>query len=161
LGWTAEELQQAFEAGHRCSKPESIVLGKATGVVRVSLGMHNSESDVRLFILFIARTFLMGHESIAYGMPNNPLSIFVSYRTGSGSQLTYRKCVRWYSQKLVRKTGELLIPCMGIANRRVRLLECLHCHTAIQRSISIRSRGDDTQLSFVRVVRMARNTHRA
>ncbi|KAI4745541.1 PLP-dependent transferase [Aureobasidium sp. EXF-12298] len=62
LGWTAEELQQAFEAGHRCSKPESIVLGKATGVVRVSLGMHNSESDVRLFILFIARTFLMGHE---------------------------------------------------------------------------------------------------
>ena len=62
LGWTAEELQQAFEAGHRCSKPESIVLGKATGVVRVSLGMHNGESDVRLFVLFIARTFLMRHE---------------------------------------------------------------------------------------------------
>jgi molybdenum cofactor sulfurtransferase len=62
LGWTTEELRQAFEAGHRCSKPESIVLGKATGVVRVSLGMHNTESDVRLFILFVARTFLMGHE---------------------------------------------------------------------------------------------------
>jgi molybdenum cofactor sulfurtransferase len=62
LGWTTEELRQAFEAGHRCSKPESIVFGKATGVVRVSLGMHNTESDVRLFIQFIARTFLLGHE---------------------------------------------------------------------------------------------------
>ena len=63
LGWTTEELRQAFEAGHRCSKPESIVLGKATGVVRVSLGMHNSESDVRLFILFIASNFLVGNKA--------------------------------------------------------------------------------------------------
>ncbi|KAI5245605.1 PLP-dependent transferase [Aureobasidium subglaciale] len=62
LGWMTGELRQAFEAGHRCSKPESIILGKATGVVRVSLGMHNTDADVRLFIRFIARTFLTGHE---------------------------------------------------------------------------------------------------
>jgi molybdenum cofactor sulfurtransferase len=62
LGWTTGELRQAFEAGHRCSKSESIVLGKATGVVRVSLGMHNTDADVTLFIRFIARTFLTGHE---------------------------------------------------------------------------------------------------
>jgi molybdenum cofactor sulfurtransferase len=62
LGWTTGELRQAFEARHRCSNPESIVLGKATGVVQVSLGMHNTDADVRLFVRFIVRTFLTGHE---------------------------------------------------------------------------------------------------
>ena len=53
LDWSPMEMRAAFAAGHRCSNPKQIVLGKATGVVRVSLGAMNISSDIQKFIQFL------------------------------------------------------------------------------------------------------------
>ena len=58
LEWSAPEMRSAYAAGHRCSNPTQVVLGKPTGVVRVSLGAMSTSSDVQTFLDFIAECYV-------------------------------------------------------------------------------------------------------
>lgn len=58
LSWTPTEMREAFSSGHRCSKPTEIYHGKATGVVRVSLGGMSTASDIRALISFLGKTYM-------------------------------------------------------------------------------------------------------
>ena len=53
LEWSSPEMRAAYAAGHRCSNPTQVMMGKATGVVRVSLGAMSSASDVRTLLRFL------------------------------------------------------------------------------------------------------------
>lgn len=53
LDWTPAEMKAAYAAGHRCTHPIQVVLGKATGVVRVSLGAMSTAADVNILLRFI------------------------------------------------------------------------------------------------------------
>lgn len=57
LGWTPTDMRAAFAAGHRCSNPTQIVEGKATGVVRASLGAMSTASDVQGLLAFLRTTY--------------------------------------------------------------------------------------------------------
>ncbi|KAI5249279.1 PLP-dependent transferase [Aureobasidium subglaciale] len=58
LNWTPQEMRAAFASGHRCSNPTQIVGGKATGVVRVSLGGMSTASDIRALISFLRASYV-------------------------------------------------------------------------------------------------------
>jgi molybdenum cofactor sulfurtransferase len=58
LEWTPAEMKAAFASGHRCSNPTEIVGGKATGVVRVSLGGMSTSSDIRALISFLRASYV-------------------------------------------------------------------------------------------------------
>lgn len=58
LDWSPEEMRAAFTSGHRCSNPTEIVGGKATGVVRVSLGGMSTASDIRALIAFLRASYV-------------------------------------------------------------------------------------------------------
>jgi molybdenum cofactor sulfurtransferase len=58
LEWTPTDMKAAFAAGHRCSKPTELVDGRATGVVRASLGAMSTASDVRALISFLRATYV-------------------------------------------------------------------------------------------------------
>lgn len=57
LGFDASEMRAAFAAGHRCSRPLIVVQGRATGVVRVSLGAMSTLSDVNTFLAFLGNNY--------------------------------------------------------------------------------------------------------
>jgi molybdenum cofactor sulfurtransferase len=57
LNWSPAEMKAAFSAGHRCTHPIQIMLGKPTGVVRVSLGAMSTASDVRTLIRFLDEVY--------------------------------------------------------------------------------------------------------
>lgn len=59
LGWDSEALRQAHDAGHSCSKPFQFVLGRPTGVVRVSLGAASVVSDIHAFVRFVEQTYMV------------------------------------------------------------------------------------------------------
>jgi molybdenum cofactor sulfurtransferase len=65
LGWDSKDLRQAYDAGHRCSNSLQFVLGRPTGVVRISLGAASTMSDIDAFVLFVQQTYLRSkdHES--------------------------------------------------------------------------------------------------
>lgn len=58
LRWSPAEMKAAFAAGHRCSNPTQVVNGKATGVVRASLGAMSTAADVVGFLHFLANTYV-------------------------------------------------------------------------------------------------------
>jgi len=58
LDWKPWEMRAAYAAGHRCSKPTQTLQGKATGVVRVSLGAMSTLSDVRAFLEFLKEEYV-------------------------------------------------------------------------------------------------------
>jgi molybdenum cofactor sulfurtransferase len=58
LQWSPPEMRAAYAAGHRCTNPTQIMMGKATGVVRVSLGAMSSASDVRALLRFLEDVYL-------------------------------------------------------------------------------------------------------
>ncbi|KAK4549574.1 hypothetical protein LTR36_006571 [Oleoguttula mirabilis] len=58
LNWSPAEMKAAFAAGHRCSNPTQIMLGKPTGVVRVSLGAMSTSADVQTLIRFLNDTYV-------------------------------------------------------------------------------------------------------
>lgn len=59
LGWDSEALRQAHDAGHSCSNPFQFVLGRPTGVVRVSLGAASVISDIHAFVRFVQQTYVV------------------------------------------------------------------------------------------------------
>ena len=58
LQWSPPEMRAAYAAGHRCTNPTQIMMGKATGVVRVSLGAMSSQSDVRTLLRFLDDVYI-------------------------------------------------------------------------------------------------------
>jgi molybdenum cofactor sulfurtransferase len=57
LDWTADDLAAALRAGHSCSSPRELALGRPTGVVRVSLGACSSRADVLRLVGFLRSEF--------------------------------------------------------------------------------------------------------
>ncbi|KAK4506838.1 hypothetical protein PRZ48_000571 [Zasmidium cellare] len=57
LGWSPAEMKAAYAAGHRCTNPTQIMLGKPTGVVRVSLGAMSTSSDVSTLLNFLREVY--------------------------------------------------------------------------------------------------------
>lgn len=58
LNWGPAEMKAAFAAGHRCSNPTQVMLGKPTGVVRVSLGAMSTASDVNILFRFLEDVYV-------------------------------------------------------------------------------------------------------
>lgn len=58
LNWSPADMRAAFQAGHRCSHPTQLILGKTTGVVRVSLGAMSIAADVAGFIKFVKDVYM-------------------------------------------------------------------------------------------------------
>jgi molybdenum cofactor sulfurtransferase len=58
LEWSPAEMRAAYAAGHRCANPRQIVFGKATGVVRVSLGAMSVAADVTTFLDFMEEVYV-------------------------------------------------------------------------------------------------------
>lgn len=58
LNWSPAEMRAAYAAGHRCTKPTQVMLGKPTGVVRASLGAMSIASDVTALLRFLEETYL-------------------------------------------------------------------------------------------------------
>lgn len=58
LDWSPAEMKAAYAAGHRCSNPTQVVLGKPTGVVRVSLGAMSTSSDIITLIHFLSIAYI-------------------------------------------------------------------------------------------------------
>lgn len=59
LGWDSEAQRQAYDAGHSCSNPFQFVLGRPTGVVRVSLGAASIIPDIHAFVRFVQQTYVL------------------------------------------------------------------------------------------------------
>ncbi|QIX01974.1 hypothetical protein AMS68_007491 [Peltaster fructicola] len=57
LQWSPAEMRAAHAAGHRCSHPTQVMFGKATGVVRVSLGAMSVARDVSTFVKFLKQYY--------------------------------------------------------------------------------------------------------
>ncbi|RDI85948.1 hypothetical protein Vi05172_g3983 [Venturia inaequalis] len=53
LQWSERNLRRAHENGHRCHKPIPLVEGRATGVVRISLGAVSTKGDIDAFLEFV------------------------------------------------------------------------------------------------------------
>lgn len=53
------EMKRAWSSEHRCGHATEIVSGKATGVVRASLGAMSTRGDVDEFVAFVKREVLM------------------------------------------------------------------------------------------------------
>ena len=58
LGWSPAEMRAAYAAGHRCTNPTQIMMGRPTGVVRVSLGAMSTAADVRALLQFIDEMYV-------------------------------------------------------------------------------------------------------
>ena len=58
LGWTPEELKEAYAYGHTCSSPQAEYQGKPLGVVRASLGAMSTEADIERLVVFIREKFV-------------------------------------------------------------------------------------------------------
>lgn len=58
LDWSPAEMRAAYAAGHRCSNPTQVMNGKATGVVRVSMGAMSTQSDITRFLDFLEEVYV-------------------------------------------------------------------------------------------------------
>ena len=67
LSWNPSEMRAAYANGHRCSHPVQTMAGKATGVVRVSLGGMSTARDVQTFLDFVKRYYV--NEDVGIALP--------------------------------------------------------------------------------------------
>lgn len=78
LQWSPSEMRAAYAAGHRCTNPTQVILGKATGVVRVSLGAMNTAADIRTLLNFLREVYVdkvgQTRATLAQGRPASPLT---------------------------------------------------------------------------------------
>jgi molybdenum cofactor sulfurtransferase len=58
LGWRPSDMKDAYKFGHRCSKPIQGMMGRATGVVRVSFGACSSMRDIERLVDFLKATYI-------------------------------------------------------------------------------------------------------
>lgn len=88
LDWSPAEMRAAHAAGHRCSNPTQIMLGKPTGVVRVSLGAMSTASDVSILLNFLEEVYLDRSAvsgTTALPVPDQTRTTVLASRTGSTS----------------------------------------------------------------------------
>lgn len=64
LKWSPAEMRAAFAAGHRCSHPTQVMLGKPTGVVRISLGAMSTVADVLAFVHFLDEVYVESESEV-------------------------------------------------------------------------------------------------
>jgi len=57
LSWSAADLRRAYANGHSCSHPVPILWGKATGVVRASIGAMSNAEDVDRLVNFLQEVY--------------------------------------------------------------------------------------------------------
>jgi molybdenum cofactor sulfurtransferase len=65
LDFSASDLKAAFAVGHRCSKPLVVMQGRATGVLRVSLGAMSTLADVDMLVNFLKANYVNETPTIA------------------------------------------------------------------------------------------------
>jgi molybdenum cofactor sulfurtransferase len=58
LDFSASDLKAAFAAGHRCSQPLVVTQGRATGVMRVSLGAMSTLADIDTLLGFLKTNYV-------------------------------------------------------------------------------------------------------
>lgn len=58
LQWSPKELREAYAEGHKCSEPLAEVMGRALGVVRVSLGAMSNDEDCERLVRFVKETYI-------------------------------------------------------------------------------------------------------
>ncbi|EMC99937.1 hypothetical protein BAUCODRAFT_30361 [Baudoinia panamericana UAMH 10762] len=76
LNWSPAEMKAAFASGHRCSNPVQIMLGKPTGVVRISLGAMSTASDVQTLLRFLDSQYCNSvNEAFVAQAPGQPTSV--------------------------------------------------------------------------------------
>lgn len=84
LNWSPAEMRAAYAAGHRCTNPTQVMFGKATGVVRASLGGMSTAADVATLIEFLRSTYTdqtaitqsmkgyTSHDTSTFSVPQSP-----------------------------------------------------------------------------------------
>ncbi|GAB7338001.1 hypothetical protein MBLNU457_4373t1 [Dothideomycetes sp. NU457] len=87
LSWSPAEMRAAYANGHRCSHPVQNVAGKATGVVRVSLGGMSTARDVQTFLAFVRRYYVDEEVRIAWPLQNQSSQIATPPQT-TGTSLS-------------------------------------------------------------------------
>jgi molybdenum cofactor sulfurtransferase len=65
MDFSASDMKAAFAAGHRCSKPLVVTQGRATGVIRVSLGAMSTLADVDTLLRFLKTNYVDETSTIA------------------------------------------------------------------------------------------------
>jgi molybdenum cofactor sulfurtransferase len=65
LKLTERDLRAAYARGHRCNKPILQVEGRATGVVRISMGAMSTRQDIDRFVSFVQETYVLNSSKIA------------------------------------------------------------------------------------------------
>lgn len=90
LNWSPAEMKAAYAAGHRCSSPTQIMLGKATGVVRVSLGAMNIIADVYTFLGFLENVYIEPAVNATAGIGTTPAAITSTLADDAWSGATYK-----------------------------------------------------------------------
>jgi molybdenum cofactor sulfurtransferase len=73
LGWTKSKFDVAYALGHTCTKPLEVYGGRATGVVRASLGACSSQEDVDMLIAFLKREYVDITDEAVMGMSTCPI----------------------------------------------------------------------------------------
>ncbi|KAF2397014.1 PLP-dependent transferase [Trichodelitschia bisporula] len=58
LGWNGKAMKMVLKAGHGCATPIQVHEGKATGVVRASLGACSVQADVDALVKFLRSQYL-------------------------------------------------------------------------------------------------------
>lgn len=59
LGWTPRDMKVAYEElGHSCSNPIQVLMGRAMGVVRISLGACSVKADIDNFLCFVREEYV-------------------------------------------------------------------------------------------------------
>lgn len=89
LNWSPAEMKAAYAAGHRCSNPTQIMLGKATGVVRVSLGAMSTTGDVYTLLGFLEDQYVRPAVQANPGIPTAPITSTLADDAWSGSAYRY------------------------------------------------------------------------
>jgi molybdenum cofactor sulfurtransferase len=73
LGWSKSQFDIAYALGHTCTKPLEVYGGRATGVIRVSLGACSSQEDVDSLLAFLDRGYVDITDEMVMGMSTCPL----------------------------------------------------------------------------------------
>lgn len=99
LEFTRSDLHAAFSIGHRCSNPLVVTQGRATGVVRVSLGAMSTLSDVDTLLIFLRENYVVDIPIPAAQLCTNcsAASFYLqkNARTSTSSVLTRRTTKKW------------------------------------------------------------------
>ena len=111
LEWSPAEMRAAYAHGHRCANPQQIVFGKATGVVRVSLGAMSIAADVQTFLDFLEDVYV---DQVAVEPKLNANEFFMSATAGQPAdhEVSYHGAVsvRSASRASAGRASQISIP---------------------------------------------------